>query len=80
MQKKPSRVDIWGYFIIFDYYVNIKVFYFAYFSLFFIYLFPFYLHEASACITVLLSIFEYLMFLKFLYVLDVNKNKFYCNI
>ena len=76
------------YFINFVYYINIKVFHFIYFSLFlFIYLFPFCLHATSAlykpitiffCIIKRFWIFD--MFLKFLYVLDVNKNNFYCNI
>ena len=77
------------YFINFVYYINIKVFHFIYFSLFlFIYLFPFCLHATSALykpITilfyfVLLNVFEILVYFWNFYVLDVNKNKFYCNI
>ena len=58
------------YFIIFVYYVNIKVFHFIYFSLFlFIYIFPFCLHAASALdklITILfyfalLNVFQFLI-------------------
>ena len=95
VRKKPSGVDIWGYVIgcillllfIMQTLKLFTLFIFHYFL--FIYMFPFCLRATSAlykpittffffCITKRFIIFD--MFLKFLYVLDVNKNKFYCNI
>ena len=79
------------YLIIFVYYANIKVFHFIIFSLFFIYLDVSFLLacflSTSAlynpitiffCINKRFRIFD--MFLQYLHVLDVNKNKFFCNI
>ena len=61
-----------------------NLFIFHYFL--FIYMFPFCLNATSALykpITIFFCIIDrfwiFDMFLKFLYVLDVNKHKFYCN-
>ena len=76
------------YFILFVYYSYIKFFIlFTFHYCVLIYMFPFCLHATSAlyklitiffCIIKRFWIFD--MFLNFWYVLDVNKNKFYCNI
>ena len=93
VRKKPLGVDIWGYvkaFILLFLFImqTLKFFTLFVFDYFlFIYMFPFCLHATIAlyklitiffCIIKCFWIFD--MFLKFLYVLDVNKTKFYCNI
>ena len=90
--KKPSGVHIWGYvnacilllLFIMQTFKFFTLFIFHYFLL--IYIFPFCLH-ATSTLYKLKTIFFCIkcfwifdMFLNFLYVLDVNKNKFYCNI
>ena len=81
------------FFIIFVYLFFIQVFRSSYFSLFiifyflFIYMFPFCFHGTSALYQPV-TIFFYTIkcfrifdiYLKFLYILDVNKNKFYFTI
>ena len=93
VRKKPSGVDIWGYvnacILLFLFIIQTLKFFtlFIFHYFLFILMFPFCLHATSAlykpitiffCIIKRFWIFD--MFLKFLYVLDVNKNKFYCNI
>ena len=93
VRKKTLGKDIWGYvnacillaLFIMQTLKFFTLFIFHYFL--FIYIFPLCLHATSAlyklitiffCIIKRFWIFD--MLLKFLYVLDVNKNKFYCNI
>ena len=84
MYEKNLRKWIYGCRMSFIFYY-FTLFIFHYFL--FIFMFPFCLDTTSAlnkpitiffCIIKRFWIFD--MFLKFLYVLDVNKNKFYCNI
>ena len=91
VRKKPSGVDIWGYvnacILLFLFIIQTLKFFtlFIFHYFLFILMFPFCLHATSAlykpitiffCIIKRFWIFD--MFLKFLYVLDVKKNKFYC--
>ena len=93
VRKKPLGVDIWGYvnacILLFLFIIQTLKFFtlFIFHYFLFILMFPFCLHATSAlykpitiffCIIKRFWIFD--MFLNFLYVLDVNKNNFSCNL
>ena len=93
VRKKPSGVDIWGYvnacILLFLFIIQTLKFFtlFIFHYFLFILMFPFCLHATSPLykpITIFFCVIKrfwiFHMFLKFLYVLDVIKNKFYCHI
>ena len=92
VRKKPSGVNIWGYvntcILLFLFIIQTLQFFTLFIFHYFLSIFMF----LSGCMRLvlcinqylfsfaLLNVFEFLMFLKFLYALDLNKNKFYCNV